>query len=122
MERNFSASWEVVPSTDVGYSSLVADNDNLDSAFNGMAVLATGRRSAASSGLREDDLADAVADPNGAAHLSEDAGHFSVLRCENALAREEHLEEACPKERSSANATEYGQKENQRSDEDAEVV
>ncbi len=80
----------------MGDAALIADDDDLGSALDGLAVVAAGGGGAASSGLGEDDLADAVAVADGVADVGQDAGHLGVLWREDALAWEEHFEEDGP--------------------------
>src|SRR4051794_19506762 len=69
---------QFVPSAHVGHATFITDHDNLRSAFDGTTVVAARCAGAASSGLREDDLADAVGAAYSIAHTRDHAGHLSV--------------------------------------------
>jgi hypothetical protein len=120
------ASWkavgEIVPAPDVSDAALVAYDDDLGSAFDRQSIFAAGGGSATRSGLRKDDLANAVAVADAIADVGQNAGHLSVFGGKDALARKKYLEEDGPKERGSSNTAQYGQQEDQRRYEDAEVV
>jgi hypothetical protein len=124
--ENFRASrkavGEFVPAPNVSYAALVADDDDFDSTFDGVAVFAAGGGGAAGSGLRKDNLADAVAVADGIADIGQNASHLGVFGSEDALAWKKHLEEDGPEERRSEDTAEHSENENQGRDKDVEVV
>jgi hypothetical protein len=126
MQRNFRASWETVgefvPAPDVGDSALVMDDDDFGSALDGVAVFAAGGGGATCSGLRKDDFTDAVSVADGIADIGQDASHLGVFGSQDALARQQQLEEDGPEERCSYDAAKHRENENKRRHKYVEVM
>lgn len=112
----------VVPAADVGDAALVADDEDFGAALDGGAVFAAGGGGAAGSCLREDDFAYAAVVADAVADVGDDAGHLGLFGGEDALAREEELEEDGPEKGGSSKAADNCQQQNHRREEDGVAV
>ena len=111
---------ELIPAPHIRNAALVADHNNLRAALDRLSIIAASRRSPPRSGLREDNLADAVAVADRHSLTCASTPVISVSAdVHHTLMRQQHLEEHRPQQPSANQAASHRQQQNQRSNKSA---
>jgi hypothetical protein len=101
---------------------LVTEDNDLSATLYRMAIFAASGGGTPCACLRKDDLAHAISVSDCVTDVGQDTGHLRFFGSEDALAGEKHFEEGRPNKCGPNEPAEYGQKQDQRRDEGAEVM